>query len=425
MLIDSFTRNGRFEVEGKDLSDLLHLSQTPFYVYSGGVIRSKHARLTRALPGMEVFYSLKANPNPAICRLLRSLGARAEVSSIAELRTVLKAGFRPENIIFLGPGKTEREIRAVLNAGVYAMVVESAQELLAIERLAARDMTRSARRSSFDARRSALHKPCVLLRINTLEQPTGAREVMVGGPSKFGFDEETVVSEVRGLPLRYVRLLGFQDYSASQVLDAEVIGGHFAYLLRLAPRLAREIGFRLRCIDFGGGFGIPYEPNQSELDMEKLSCTIGQLLKKHAADLDGCRLLVESGRYLVAESGVFVTQVVRTKESRGRRFIIADGGINHFARPAFMHAAHQVRVLNRVMAPPEHEYEVCGPLCTPIDVLASGCPLPDPEPGELLGVFDAGAYGFSMSFLRFLSFGTPGELLLDRGKALYARRRTT
>ena len=313
-----FVRDGRFEVDGLALPDLLRLSETPFYVYSVSILRVAYERLSTALPGFEVFFSLKANPNPAICGLLRPLGARAEIGSVGELRTVRDAGYRPGNTIFLGPGKTEREIRAALEFGVYALVAESADELRMIDDIGTRKRL----------------KPGVLLRINTREHLAGAGETMVGGPSKFGFDEEKVVDEVKGLNLRSVRLLGFQDYPASQLLDADVISGHFEYILRLAPVLARQLidaartvrrskaggawqlGLTLRCLDFGGGFGVAYEVGQQSLNLAKLSRNVGRLVKKHASELKGCRLIVESGRFLTAESGVFVTRVTRVKESR-------------------------------------------------------------------------------------------------------------
>jgi len=405
---DAFVQGGRFEVEGLGLPDLLRLSKTPFYVYSGRVVRQNHRKLIQALPGFQIFFSLKANPLPAFSRLLCSLGAGAEVSSVGELRTALRAGFAQRSIIFVGPAKTRRDLSAALDAGIYAVVVESAAELAILEELAARRRVR----------------PSVLLRVNTREQPVGAREVMVGGPSKFGLDEETLVSEVRGLKLKRVCLLGIQAYSASGVLDAGFIGRHLEYLVRLAGRVSRELGFPLRCIDFGGGFGIPYEAGQRELDLARVSRAAVRLRRDHARELRGCRLILEIGRYLTAESGVFVTRVVRVKQSRGRFFAICDGGMNHFARPVFMQVAQQARVLNRIAERPGQEYEIAGPLCTPIDLLATKCRLPNIEAGDVIGVFDAGAYGFSMSLLRFLSFGVPGEIFIDQGRSVFVRRRT-
>lgn len=407
MRLESFTRDREFHVAGLGLTELARLSSTPFYAYSGDAIRASYARLQAALPDFEVFYSLKANPHPDICRLLRSVGARAEVSAVGELRTVLRAGFRGRDIILLGPGKTGRELRAALDARVYAVVVDCAEELIALDALAARR----------DAR------PGVMLRINTAEQPTGAKEVMVGGPGKFGFDEELVVDAMRKLKLRRVRLLGIQVYFASQVLDAEVLGRHLEYVARLAEQVSEGIGFRLRAVDFGGGFGVPCEAGQAELNLSRVSRSAQQVLRRHPT-LKDCRLMVESGRYLVAESGVFVTRVIRVKESRGKRLIIADGGMNHFARPVFMRVAHQARNLTRLAEPHEQEYDICGPLCTPIDVLAAGCRLPETKPGDLLGIFDAGAYGYSMSLLHFLSLGLPGEILVDRGQVVSVRRRS-
>ena len=157
----------------------------------------------------------------------------------------------------------------------------------------------------------------VLLRINTQESPPAAKEVMVGGPSKFGFDEELVVEAVRGVRLRHARVSGIQVYSASGVLDSGYIAGHLQYVVRLAERLARELEVKMECIDFGGGFGVPYEDGQPELDLVPVAAAARRLREDWGHDPNsgdgigscpvGCRLVFECGRYLVAESGVFCT----------------------------------------------------------------------------------------------------------------------
>jgi diaminopimelate decarboxylase len=235
---------------------------------------------------------------------------------------------------------------------------------------------------------------------------------MVGGPSKFGFDEELVAEQVRSVRLRRARIGGIQVYSASSVLDAEWLAGHIEYVAGLARRLAGEIEFRLECIDFGGGFGVPISDEQPELDLRPAAGAAAQA----RAGLAGCRLLFESGRYLVTEAGVFVTRVVRVKESRGKVFAICDGGMNAFARPVFMRVTHPVRLLNRLDEPATSEVDVCGPICTPLDCIAKGVHLPQPEPGDVVGLLNAGAYGYSMSLLGFMSLGRPIELVADAGE---------
>ncbi len=409
LVTEHFLQGGAFALAGVTLQDVLDAHDTPLYVYSADVLQRKYELLARQFAAFEIFYSLKANPSLALCAKLRSLGARAEVSSLGELTTVLQAGFQPEDILFVGPSKGDQEIAAAIDAGIYAVVTDSAYELTLIERLAAE-------------RRKHVR---VLLRINTFEQPKGLQEVMVGGPSKFGFDEENVVQDVRDVPLRHARLAGIQVYSASQVLDAAFLGEHLRIVMELAIRLSDELGFDLDCIDFGGGFGVPYTPAETELDLGAVAGEASRLLQVHRDGLHGCRLVFEVGRFLVAESGVFVTRVLRVKESRGRMFVITDGGMNHFSRHAFMGVAHPIRLLNKISEDPDGEYEVVGPCCTPLDVLGTAVPLPHPETGDIVGVFNAGAYGYSMSMLSFLSFGWPEEVLADGGRLSLIREGRT
>jgi diaminopimelate decarboxylase len=404
-----FFRGGRFAPEGIPPDKILRACPTPCYLYSGAVVRAQYQRLHAAFPGYDLCYSLKANPHPGMVRLLRQLGAGAEVSSAGELNRALEAGFNPASIVFVGPGKTRAEIGQALRAGIYALVVESLAELELIE-----SMARPSR---------------VLLRINTRENPAIAGERMVGGASKFGFDEETVVEQLRALRLKHVRVQGIQVYSASQVLDPEFLSDHLELVTRRAVRLSRELGFGLRAIDFGGGFGVPYESGQRPLDLRPAARTARRIRR----ELTACRLLLESGRFLVAQSGVFITRVVRVKQSRGRTFAITDGGMNHFTRPVFMRTRHEVRILNRKKgtslrgASPfsGQRVTVAGPLCTPIDVLGEDVLLPPPKENDLIGVFDAGAYGYSMSLLHFLSFALPGEVFIDRGRIQSVRREGT
>jgi len=394
-----FIREGRFVADGVGLDEIASRYPTPFYVYSASAIRTKYRLLKDSFPAFDVCYSLKANPNPAVCALLASAGAGAEVSSANELATALGAGFAPENIVYVAPAKTQASVERALSAGIYAIAVDSASELELVES-EARKLGRPAR---------------ALLRINTVERQPEAKEVMVGGPSKFGFDEERVVADVAGLELKQVRVAGLQVYSASQVLDPEWIVEHVKYVLKLARRLGREIGFRPECIDFGGGFGVPYNEHDKELSPGLIAGAIRKPVDEFRQASPGCRLVFESGRYLVAEAGVFVTRVVRVKESRGRVFVICDGGMNAFSRPVFMRVRHPVRSLNKLGQKPTHEVDVCGPICTPLDCIAKGARLPEPEPGDLVGLLNAGAYGYTMSLLDFMSLGRPAELLADGG----------
>jgi diaminopimelate decarboxylase len=273
VIVDRFVRDGGFCADGVGIDDVVSTCGTPCYLYAGTLIDERYRKITSALPGFEIFYSFKANPNIAIARRLRLLGACADISSLGELEAAFEAGFGPGDIAFVGPGKTEQEIESAVRKPLYAIAAESVQELAMIESVSRR-----------------LAEPInVLLRINTLEEPSSP-EMMVGGPSKFGFDEEDVAQAVRGLSLAGVRLVGIHVYSASQVLDSNFISGHLDYVADLALRLSDEIGFELGCIDFGGGFGVPYEEDQAGLDWEPISNSAEDVrlrLKRHAP---GCRV---------------------------------------------------------------------------------------------------------------------------------------
>ena len=391
-------------MDGIGLDDLLRAGSTPCYAYSASTIRSQYRKLAQAFPGFDLFYSFKANPNLALVRLLRGLGAGAEVSSAGELRLAFDAGFPPGDIILVAPAKTDAEIALGVSSDIHALVVDSAVELEQVER-AARDAGRDAR---------------VMLRVNTRERPD-AGEVMVGGPSKFGFDEEQLIESVRSVRLMHARITGIQVYSASQVLDPGFLSDHIEYVFGLARTLSAELGVGFDTIDFGGGFGVPYEEGDVELDLGPVAATAARLRAEREDRLQGCRLVLESGRYIVAEAGLFLARVVRVKRSRGKTFVITDGGMNGFSRPVFMRVAHRIRLLNKFDREPAGPCDVCGPICTPIDCLGQDVPLPEPEPGDIVGVFCAGAYGYTMSLLGFMSRGAPAELLADSGDVTVIR----
>ncbi len=394
-----FVKDGRFVADGVAL-DVIAKHPTPLYIYSAGAIRTKYRLLKDHFRVFDICYSLKANPNPAVCGVLVHAGAGAEVSSPAELATALAAGFARDSILYVAPAKTPTDIERVLTSGIHAIVADSAQELEIIEQQAAR-----------------LGRPTrVLLRINTMEQQPEAKEVMVGGPSKFGFDEERVAADVSGVKLEHARITGIQVYSASQVLDRSWLATHIEYVFNLARKLSRDMGFKLESVDFGGGFGVPMHDREAELDLVGLAEAVAGPLAGFRADYPGCRLFFESGRFLAAEAGVFVTRVVRVKESRGRVFAICDGGMNAFSRPVFMRIKHPARLLNRLGEHATAHVDVCGPICTPLDCIARDAHLPIPKAGDFVGLLNAGAYGYTMSLLDFMSRGRPIELLADAGE---------
>jgi diaminopimelate decarboxylase len=407
------TEPREFEIQGRPISGLAREVGTPVFVYDGDVLRNQFRGLRDRLhPAMEMFFSLKANPNISITALLHSLGARAEVSSMTELRTALTAGVPPRDILFLGPGKSREELAACLDAGIYAIVCESLPELEIIDELArARDVTAP-----------------VALRINPSFSIKGTGLTMGGKPCQFGIDEEQApAAAALATHLPGVRLMGVHVYMGTRILDESVIAENTRRVLDLAERLARELDFPLEMVDVGGGLGIAYFDHERDLDIGMLAGQLNPLIGDFAGRHPRTRLVMELGRYLTAPAGVYVVRVQYVKTSLGQRFAVADGGTNHHMAAvgvgSFVKRNFPMRVLNRVAEPATENWSVTGPLCTPNDTLAKNVSLPGLAPGDLLGVFRSGAYGPTASPVLFLSHGYPAEVLIHEGRVCVIRDR--
>ncbi|WP_328912323.1 MULTISPECIES: type III PLP-dependent enzyme [unclassified Streptomyces] len=397
--------------------DLAERFGTPAYVYDGDWLDDNLRTLRGALhPALEVFFSLKSNPNRAVYDVLRAAGARAEVSSLAELRTVLDAGTEPADVVFLGPGKSEAEIEACVRAGLYAVVCESLAELTLLDETAARLGVRQR----------------VLLRVNPAYSVAGSRLTMGGKPRQFGIDEAVVLAA--GEPIgkhRHAVVAGIQVYMGTRILDPEVVCKNTAYVLDLAERAAEATGMALDAVDVGGGLGVAYFDGERDLDLSALADGLNPLIEDFARRHPGTRLLMESGRYLTAPGGTYLMGVRYIKESMGDRFAVADGGTHHHMAAvgigSFVKRNFPVDLLSRPTPPdaPTGPWTIAGPLCTPNDTVAKAIRLPDLRVGDLLGVRRSGAYGPSASPAYFLSHGYPAEVLVRRGTAYLVRRRDT
>lgn len=387
---------------------------TPYYLYDAGVISRQYAALTTALPeGWELFYSVKANPLAALCELLRGEGCRCEVASAGELALALRTGFDAADIVFTGPGKTNEELEAAVAANICSINVESAYEAARLSEIAVR-MNRAVQ---------------IAVRINPDSGKTRASLAMSGVASQFGIDEceaDEAIEAIQKLP--GLQLSGVHVYNATQMLNADAIVDAMEYTIRLALRLSRTHGFPLRLLDLGGGFGIPYFPGEQRLDMERLRLRLSRIWQEVQTSLEGTRMAVESGRYLLADSGCYVSSVLDVKRSKGKRYIICDGGSHHHAASAFLgrhvRSNYAMRVLGqRQPEGPEEESYVTGPLCTPTDILGQKVELAAVFPGDLLIIEQSGAYGFTHSPFAFLSHPTPREWLLQEGKTALIRER--
>ncbi|MFJ6215523.1 type III PLP-dependent enzyme [Streptomyces sp. NPDC092296] len=403
--------------EAVDWSGLAAQYGTPTYVYDGDWLVANLEALRSVLhPSLEVFFSLKSNPNRGVYDVLHSAGARAEVSSLAELRLVLEAGTDPSDVVFLGPGKSEQEITACVAAGIYAIVCESFAELELIDRTAAAHGVRQR----------------VLLRVNPAFSIAGSRLTMGGKPRQFGIDEAALLEAGPTLAaFQHADVAGIQVYLGTRILDADVIVKNTAYILDIAERVAQATGIRLDAVDIGGGLGVPYFEGEGDLDTTALAKDLNPLLDRFASAHPGTRLMMESGRYLTALGGTYLMRVRYTKQSMGENFAVADGGTHHHMAAvgigSFVKRNFPIGLLSREAPPDEAPgpWNVAGPLCTPNDTIAKGAALPELRPGDLIGVLRSGAYGPSASPVYFLSHGYPAEVVLLRGRSYLVRSRDT
>ncbi|MFF1767851.1 diaminopimelate decarboxylase [Streptomyces sp. NPDC058249] len=403
-------------VQGNSMADLAEKYGTPLFVYDADVLADTYRTLRGLLPaGADIFYSLKANPNISVCALLNSFGTGAEVSSYAELATALRAGVDPGDIIFLGPGKDERELTACVEADIHAIVCESLDELDLLDSLLA-----AAGRDDFS----------VLLRVNPAFGSKGSGLAMGGKPRQFGIDEaELRGSKHRLAALRNVRVKGVHAYMGTRFLNHEDVVENTRRILATAEDLAGQLGFPLETVDFGGGLGVAYFENEEDLDLDALGAGLAEVITPFSARNPDCRMIMELGRFLTATAGTYVVRARYVKESMGESFVVADGGTNHHMAAvgvgSFVKRNFPVRHLENRAAGASRPYSVTGPLCTPNDVVAKKVRLPEVRPGDLLAVERSGAYGPTASPGLFLSHGFPAEVLVHGGRAHLIRERDT
>lgn len=406
------------QVQGLPITDIADEYGTPVFVYDTDRIAHAYRRLRRVLhPAMDIFYSLKANPNVSICGYLNRLGAGAEVSSHAELVTAVEAGVDPADVIFLGPGKSAAELRACVEHRIHAVVCESVEEVRRLDEHAAE-----------------LREPgdpaTVMLRVNPGFTTKGSGLTMGGKARQFGIDLEVLRASRDALAgLRHVRIAGLHAYMGTRFLHHGDVVHNTREILAAAGRLAEELGIPLETVDVGGGIGVAYFDNETDPDIEALGAELTDVVQAFVDEHPGCRLIMELGRYLVAESGVYVVRVREVKQSAGEWFLVADGGTNHHMAAAgvgsFAKRNFPVRLLNRTGEAADRRYSVSGPLCTPNDLIAKRVPLPPVRPGDLLGIQRSGAYGPTASPGLFLSHGYPAEVMVHRGRAHLVRDRDT
>ncbi len=388
-------------INGQPLTRLAaRVGSTPFYAMDRSLLTQRVQVLRSVLPqGLKLHYAMKANPMPAVVQHMAGLVDGIDVASAGELLVALDAGADPHEISFAGPGKRDPELRQAVASGVLVNV-ESARELAVLE-----------------AASQALGLPArVALRVNPDFELKGSGMKMGGGPKQFGVDVEQVPAVLDEMRARGLQFEGFHLFAGSQNLKAESICEAQCKSFELALRLAALSPQAIRFLNLGGGFGIPYFPGEQPLDLAPIGANLHELMLRARRELPEAELVIELGRYLVGEAGVYVTRVVDRKVSRGQVYLVCDGGLNHHLSASgnfgqVIRKNYPATVGNRLRAEPEVQTAV-GPLCTPLDLLADRMNLPRADIGDLVVIFQSGAYGASASPARFLGHPAVTEVLV-------------
>ncbi|AKH19700.1 pyridoxal-dependent decarboxylase, exosortase A system-associated [Sedimenticola thiotaurini] len=377
------------------------VGQTPFYAYDRRLITERISALRETLPAaIHLHYAIKANSMPAVVQHLSGLTDGLDVASLGEMKTALDTGVNPENISFAGPGKTDKELTAAVAAGVI-INMESAGEM---ERIANIGNTLSIR-------------PRVSVRVNPDFELKTSGMKMSGGPKPFGIDAEQVPGVLKRIGQLELNFRGFHIFSGSQNLRPEALIEAQTNTFELACRLADAAPSPIQWLNIGGGFGIPYFPGEKTLDLTPVADNLNTLLDKYRPKLPQAEIVIELGRYLVGEAGIYVSKVVDKKISREETFVVTDGGLHHHLAASgnfgqVIRKNYPVCVGNRVVSDKMETVNVVGPLCTPLDILANKMELPVMETGDLVVIFQSGAYGLRASPQDFLSHPAPIEVLV-------------
>lgn len=397
------THDGELAVGGVPVSLLAsRVGSTPFFAYDRDLITRRVGELRAAMPSsLRLSYAMKANPFPAVVQHLAGLVDKIDVASVGEMGVALDTVIAPQSVSFAGPGKTPDEVRRAVAAGIQ-IELESETEA---ERVASAGEELGVR-------------PRVAIRVNPDFAVKGSGMRMGGGPQQFGIDSEEVPALVRRLQDRDLDLLGFHVFAGSQNLSASVIAEAQERTVELALRLAEHLPEPLRYLNIGGGFGIPYSDRDTPLDLGAVGSSLAELLRTTGPRMPEAEIVLELGRYIVGESGVYVTRVIDVKRSRGRLYAVVDGGMHHQLAASgnfgqVIRRNYPIALANRLGdSGADEPVTVVGCLCTPLDLLGADVDLPAPHIGDLVAIMQAGAYGATASPSAFLSHPPAAEVLV-------------
>lgn len=380
---------------------------TPFFAYDRGLINERVSTVRAALPErIRLSYAVKANPMPALLQHLSGLVDGFDVASAGELHEALNTTTPAQHVSFAGPGKTTAELRQAVAAGV-TIELESENELARLQEVSGLLGVRAR----------------VALRVNPDFTVRGSAMRLGGGPQQFGIDAERVPAVLAAVAAGDLDFQGFHVFAGSQNLVAESICEAQRRTVDLIIELADAAPGPVRYLNLGGGFGIPYAPRDRPLELAPIGANLAELMDTRIrSHLPSARVVIELGRYLVGEAGVYLTRVVDRKESRGKTYLVVDGGLHHQLAASgnfgqVIRRNYPVHVASRTgrESPdesPDETVDVVGCLCTPLDLLADNVSLPRTRIGDLVAVFCAGAYGLTASPTAFLGHPAPSEVLV-------------
>ena len=393
---------GELVVGGERLSLLAaRVGQTPFYAYDRALLRGRVAELRDVLPqGIKLHYAMKANPMPALVGFMVRLVDGIDVASEGELKVAMDAGADAAEISFAGPGKRYAELRRAVASRVL-INVESPREVVAL-RAISNELGLPAR---------------VAVRVNPDFELKGSGMKMGGGPKQFGVDVEQLPELLADIGVAGLAFEGFHLFAGSQNLRAESICDAQRKSYELAFRLAEHAPAPVRFLNLGGGFGVPYFPGEQRLDLRPIGDNLAELALRAQREMPQVTFVIELGRYLVAEAGIYVTRVVDRKLSRAQFFLVTDGGLNHHLSASgnfgqVVRKNYPVAIGNRMDSADTEQVSVVGPLCTPLDLLADRMLLPIAQVDDFVVVFQSGAYGASASPQAFLGHPPCPEVLV-------------
>jgi diaminopimelate decarboxylase len=401
--MDQFpVRDNCLQIGGISLTRLAQrVGKTPFYAYDRQRISERIALLRQHLPAeIHLHYAMKANPMPAVVQHIASLVDGIDVASAGEMRVALDTIMPAGHISFAGPGKSDAELTCAIASGV-VINMESEREM---ERIAALGDHLGIR-------------PTVAVRVNPDFELKSSSMKMGGGAKQFGVDAERVPAMLHRIGQLGLDFEGFHIFSGSQNLKASALQEAHEKTVQLGVTLARHTPSGVRLLNIGGGFGVPYFPGDEALDLAKVGDNLRRLIPEEKRDLPEARIVIELGRYMVAEAGIYVCRVLERKESRGQTFLITDGGLHHHLAASgnfgqVIRKNYPVIVGNKAQHSVRETVSVVGPLCTPLDLLADRMEMSKAETDDLIVVFQSGAYGLTASPTAFLSHPAPVEVLV-------------